>query len=1524
VEINMTHRRHPLVLTRPRRLLFECLEQRQMLSTVAYKEWEPRVINAATTEPVTLTAIMSGSPTTVQIQTMGGAILPLTQIATDTYQIALAPSTVLANYQTSTGHTTFGYLDTYDGTVRSERLNLSVNVRDATMPDVAVQSMSATAQASTHVANLRWDDLWTSGGAPLAAVQQFYSLFPDNYDFLSVISQVQVTANRFYMGLRNDTQGIGLSVYDNGAAWGSAHRLQGIVNYPLDTYYDAGESASSHELGHRWINFLDQAALALGTPHWPMSDFARGLMGRSLAGGAGGEFPYTFVDQGDGTYLVQAATLTKEFNDLELYLMGLAAPESVTAGRVFLNQSQDPQLHVGGVLQGPVEIVGIDQIVAADGPRVPAYADAQREFNMATLVLSDGRLLTADEMAFFDYMAARGEARTPLPYVSGLVGGMTKPFYVATRGAGTLLTRVLDAPGITVDPVAGLTTTEAGGTAVFTVRLNSQPTAEVTIGLSSSDQSEGTVSPASLTFTPANALVPQTVTVRGVADELADGDIAYTIVTAPAVSSDPLYQGRNSADVSLTNLNVSPTDFGDAPLPYPVTLARGGARHLATGPQLGATRDAETDGQPSADATGDATDEDGVTFGTLMLGQLDAQVTVNVQNALSGAKLDAWIDWDGDGSWGGVGEHIADSVAVVNGANLLEIDLPSWGRAGTTYARFRLSTAGGLGVGGLAVDGEVEDYVVPLLSPRRTLRTFGAEQTVSTATDGAVRTVAADVDQDGDMDLLFAANASDQVGWFENDGQQGFTMHVLTTAMDAPFSVAAADLDGDGDLDVLATSNNSGGRLEWLENDGQQAFQEHVIVASMYFAVRPADVDGDGDLDLVASRSSTLEWLENNGSQTFTPHTVFAASDLMYGVFAADVDRDGDLDLLSASRNDRLAWHENNGQQSFTTHTVFSPGTGSNSVFAVDMDGDHDLDIVSGRLTDSTVAWFENDGQQAFTQRIISTAASSAQDVFAADLDGDGDQDVLSASWGDSKIAWYENSGSQAFTERILTRAASGAKSVSAADLDADGDLDVLYASLTDDTVAWFAGQNPAAPTAITLAPTTVAENLAAGTIVGGFVTTDLDSGDSFTYTLTAGVGGYDNARFHIAGSQLLTAERFDFETKSTYAVRVRTTDQYGLWFEQPFTVTVTDVNEPPTLADVPTEATIPELRVYTFDANASDPDRPAQTLTFSLASAPAGANINAASGVFTWTPLETQGPGDYTFTVCVSDGTSSAEQAVTLHVTEVTEASLDADGNGTADALTDGILILRYLFAPTGAWNYTDAVGVNATRTTREAIRGYLDAGRNGVLDADGNGTPDALTDGILILRYLFAPTGSWNYLDAVGVGATRTSREAIRTFLDQYQSGVASAPLMAAMTIDGPGPKSEAVSSSLATDVMSPRTPVIAEGPTAQIAIDPVTTTPRPVPRIVRTEVAAFTSAEPTPTPTDNGSTAALRAVDTALQLWRPQSPSDTHVPWPFTLAGLAPRATSDTDDPFGEEESLDGLLDRCVVRDLLQPCL
>ncbi len=112
-----------------------------------------------------------------------------------------------------------------------------------------------------------------------------------------------------------------------------------------------------------------------------------------------------------------------------------------------------------------------------------------------------------------------------------------------------------DTAGVTLSDISG-DTTEEGKTATFTVNLRSEPTADVTIDVSSSDESEGTVSPASLTFTSTNWSGLQTVTVTGVDDAVDDGDQSYTVVLAEAVSSDGNYNGKvNPPDVAVINID---------------------------------------------------------------------------------------------------------------------------------------------------------------------------------------------------------------------------------------------------------------------------------------------------------------------------------------------------------------------------------------------------------------------------------------------------------------------------------------------------------------------------------------------------------------------------------------------------------------------------------------------------------------------------------------------------------------------------------------------------------------------------------------------------------------------------------------------------------------------------------------------------------------------------------------------------------------------------------------------------------
>eukprot|EP01061_Rhynchopus_euleeides_P002339 TRINITY_DN1179_c0_g1_i4.p1 TRINITY_DN1179_c0_g1~~TRINITY_DN1179_c0_g1_i4.p1 ORF type:complete len:1256 (+),score=370.76 TRINITY_DN1179_c0_g1_i4:37-3804(+) len=123
-----------------------------------------------------------------------------------------------------------------------------------------------------------------------------------------------------------------------------------------------------------------------------------------------------------------------------------------------------------------------------------------------------------------------------------------------------------DAAGITVTSAAVLALTEGGGSATYTIQLTSQPTADVTVPVQSSDTTEGTASPLSIAFTTLNWNVPQTVTVVGVNDAVDDGDVAFFLSNGPAASTDPNYQGRQG-----TSVQASTADDDDTPTPVPPT-----------------------------------------------------------------------------------------------------------------------------------------------------------------------------------------------------------------------------------------------------------------------------------------------------------------------------------------------------------------------------------------------------------------------------------------------------------------------------------------------------------------------------------------------------------------------------------------------------------------------------------------------------------------------------------------------------------------------------------------------------------------------------------------------------------------------------------------------------------------------------------------------------------------------------------------------------------------------------------------
>lgn len=402
--------------------------------------WDPAAIRTDRTAPIQLDIqLTSGFTVTgARLDLAAGGSLALSDLGGGHFRASLTPAQALVGYNAnSVNHNFAGYLRLLGpgGAVIATQ-NEFVNVVDANIPPVAVKIRSARAKQSTRILNL----YRPGSGNPIndlqGAVREFYSYFPDSFDFVQVVFTLPSSSgNRYHAAVRTDATGTGQSPLNSSADYGSTGRLIGLNVFPIDFFFDTAESTFSHETGHQWINFLQNARLQSAGPHWPPSNMASGVMGFNIPGSnVGGDFVYTVEAASPGFAHVKARAANappRTYSDFDLYLMGFI-PASQVQNMLILDGDPCADCTV------PATTLTIQDVINVNGPRVPSSATAKKSFRIATIVVSRDRPLTDDEMAFFDRFAARGESHVAMPFTSGFATGMTNPFYLATRGLGTV------------------------------------------------------------------------------------------------------------------------------------------------------------------------------------------------------------------------------------------------------------------------------------------------------------------------------------------------------------------------------------------------------------------------------------------------------------------------------------------------------------------------------------------------------------------------------------------------------------------------------------------------------------------------------------------------------------------------------------------------------------------------------------------------------------------------------------------------------------------------------------------------------------------------------------------------------------------------------------------------------------------------------------------------------------------------------------------------------------------------------
>lgn len=533
-----------------------------------------------------------------------------------------------------------------------------------------------------------------------------------------------------------------------------------------------------------------------------------------------------------------------------------------------------------------------------------------------------------------------------------------------------------------------------------------------------------------------------------------------------AGQSSPNTRAVSRSAESLEDRLLLTADFGDAPSPYPTLTAS----HEAVGPQLGALRDTESGGLPSPTANGDdeqnESDEDGVDFGLLLAGTTNATVIVNVQDAPSGAVLNAWFDFNRDGSWGGANEHVFANQPVSNGSNKLRFAIPGSAQQGETFARFRLNTTGSLGPDGFASDGEIEDYQV-------TIDSLAGHRLYSEATiiDDDVysrtfsRFTVGDLDSDGDADLVYFGDGSRSVALYYNDGQGEYSrVDVDVPGFGFEKGVEIVDMDADGDKDIVLFGG--GGGVTILTNDGSASFTALPLNLSFIQGGNIGDMTGDGLVDIIAHDFVDVFMLTNLGNMSFSTTRVGSHSNVVKTAIG-DLDVDGDIDIASVGGFE-ISVFRNDGSGQLTREVLAIPSSTSYhavEIDDVDDDGDHDIIAQADGFFSSGVFLYENGTGGLQDPQQIALGENHTY-IEVADVDGDGHRDILTGHpvSGDSEGAnvWFGR-GANSFERREFVAppfyVTQYPHAVIPVDVDGDSDIDLMVHDGM--RIVWFENRIP-------------------------------------------------------------------------------------------------------------------------------------------------------------------------------------------------------------------------------------------------------------------------------------------------------------------------------------------------------------------------------------------------------------------------------------------------------------------------------
>lgn len=392
--------------------------------------------------------------------------------------------------------------------------------------------------------------------------------------------------------------------------------------------------------------------------------------------------------------------------------------------------------------------------------------------------------------------------------------------------------------------------------------------------------------------------------------------------------------------------------------------------------------------------------------------------------------------------------------------------------SGTNIKSFEVTDIDNDGDMDIIAGSEIDDTSIHLFWYENTdgLGTFGSTQIIESP--NYVRDVcSADIDGDGDMDLVFSTTSSGYSSfllyWCENtDGLGTFGPSQFISSMNSLKNIVIGDIDSDGDNDILTSAPDNYDEVVWYENtNGLGSFDDfHFFTESCDVEMTHlCDINNNGFLDIVFFSFWSLECsvgiycVENveglgdyGEEQLISWNSIYSPNH----IYHADINTDGKMDLITTSngRGDNMIWQEYNMElDDFGPPQIIAVNNRIyNLIFSdIDVDGDTDFIFSSG----DSIFSYKNDGAGNYSQYQSIPSNGDSKNLNLFDFDGDDDLDILYTC----RIAnvWFENTdglGNYVWKQSIFSDLYL--YDAQAFDIDGDDDLDIV--TVSDENIKWY------------------------------------------------------------------------------------------------------------------------------------------------------------------------------------------------------------------------------------------------------------------------------------------------------------------------------------------------------------------------------------------------------------------------------------------------------------------------------------